>query len=220
MNRTIGALTLSGMMMALMFSASGCKKKVAFGLDCKDDMGCESLHCSPYGNICSKSCNLDSDCGGNSLVCRADDNGFNMCSKAIGNPPNGSCMSPADCDHGHCLHHVGQEDQPGICSALCNTPADCAVPGMKICMSISDSPGEKFCLPGDATTAPSSVPKFGPPPKKNTTVTAPVAPPPAITAAARPAVVIPKATAAVIAPPAATPVVLKPPAAPAAPKKK
>lgn len=193
MNRTTRAVKWGVIVAALALAVTGCKKKKAFAEDCKDDFDCVSLHCSPFGNICSKDCTVDSDCGGNSLVCRADDKDFSMCSKPVGNPPNGSCMSPSDCDHGHCLHRVGEEDQPGICSAICNAPADCPVAGMKICESISDSAGAKYCLPGDATAPPSGAtrPKFGPAAKPGaavkpkTTAVVPVAtiaPPPAVTA--------------------------------------
>jgi len=160
----------------LLASGAGCgllkpKEKKPFGADCKNDLDCESLECSTYGSICTKSCTYDSECGGD-LVCRDNDKGAgNLCAKAVGVAPNGACMNPPDCQHGHCLKKVGEQNEPGICSKFCQTPAECP-DHMKICASISDSGLVKFCLPGEAGAAPTQ--KFAPPPpKKQVAVTTP-----------------------------------------------
>lgn len=149
-------------------SLGGCKllkpkEKKAFGADCQDDLDCESLTCSTTGNICSKSCTYDKDCGGD-LVCRRKDDGSGQwCSKAVGTAPNGSCMTTSDCQHNQCLKYVGKDDQPGICSKFCGSPDDCP-DGMKICAQISDSGLLKVCIPGDPKADPSSRPQFAPAP--------------------------------------------------------
>jgi hypothetical protein len=165
-------VTAVAMMAGTLFFAAaggGCgllnKEKKPFGEDCKVDTDCESLKCQNVGSICSKTCALDSECGGD-LVCRDDDQGGgHYCAKPVGQAPNGVCNNASDCQHGHCLKRVGQQDQPGICSKLCAAPADCPA-GMKICDAISDSAGSKFCLPGDETTPPAARPVFAPQPKK------------------------------------------------------
>lgn len=147
-------------------SFMGCKPKAKkpLGEACSNDTDCESLECSPYGSICSKDCTYDKDCGGD-LVCRyKDDGNGSFCSKAVGNPPMGSCMQPSECANALCLHKVGQEDQPGICSRNCQTGDDC-IAGMKICDSISDSGALKVCLPGDPAGPASARPSFAPPKK-------------------------------------------------------
>lgn len=168
LTRPLAAAMAVGSLLLLM-AGGGCKflkkEKKPFGQECSVDTDCESLSCSPYGKICSKSCTYDSECGGD-LVCRDNEEGAgNICSKAIGAAPNGVCKTAADCQHGHCLKRVGEENEPGICSKFCQTPADCPA-GMKVCVSISDSGLAKFCLPGDEKSPP---PKFAPqPPKKIT----------------------------------------------------
>src|SRR4051794_31065074 len=110
-----------GVFIALMTaSVGGCKllkrEKLAFGVECKVDLDCDSMTCSTDGNICSKSCTYDSDCGGE-IVCRRKDDGTgSWCSKAIGVAPNGACMATSDCQHNECLKYVGKEDQPGLCT--------------------------------------------------------------------------------------------------------
>jgi hypothetical protein len=166
-------VTAVAMMAGTLFFAvagGGCdllkgKEKKPFGEECKIDTDCESLKCQTFGSICTKTCGLDSECGGD-LVCRDDDQGAgHFCAKPVGQAPNGVCNNAPDCQHGHCLKRVGQQDQPGICSKLCATPADCPA-GMKICDAISDSGAIKFCLPGDEATPPAARPVFAPQPKK------------------------------------------------------
>jgi hypothetical protein len=169
----LGAL---GLTLAL---GSGCdflkSKPKAFGESCTEAKECESGECATYGSFCSKGCTYDSECGAG-YVCRARDDGAgSLCSKAQGTAPNAACGVPAECDHGHCLKRVGQQDQPGICSLQCQTANDCP-DGMKICESISDSGAVKFCLPGGATAA-ADKPVFvapRPAPKTQPTTTATV----------------------------------------------
>lgn len=150
----------------MVVSMGGCKllkgkQKKPFGEECVTDLDCESLSCSTYGNICSKTCTYDKDCGGD-YVCRIkDDRSGNYCSKAVGQPPNGGCMFGNDCQHGECLHRIGQEDQPGICSKYCASESDCPQ-DMQICLKISDSGLLKVCLPGSASTPAAERPKFNP----------------------------------------------------------
>ena len=149
---------------------SGCglagKDKKKFGEDCTKAADCESGECATYGSVCSKTCTYDSECG-SGYVCRVRDDGpGSVCSKAQGQAPNGTCMVPAECDHGHCLKRVGQQDQAGFCSLPCQTANDCPA-GMKVCESISDSGGTRYCLPGgESPTA--ERPKFTPAPRPTT----------------------------------------------------
>ncbi len=188
--------------LALAIAGGGCgllKKKKAFGEACAQAEDCESLECASVGSICSKTCTFDKECG-DGLVCRAKDDGTgNVCSKSQGSAPNASCMLPSECDHGHCLKRVGQQDQPGICSMHCQTTDECPA-GMKVCEAISDSEGVKFCLPGgDTGTKPKfTAPKPKPTAKPTATATATAAPTATATATAT-------ATTSATATPTATP---------------
>ncbi len=158
---------VGGAVLALLFAAGlvatveGCKPKPkkAFGETCAEDLDCESMTCSDQGNICSKSCTYDRDCGGE-YVCHATAPASGVCSKNLGAPPNGGCQQGDDCANGNCLHKVGEDTAPGICSKWCATADDCPA-GMKLCERISDSGALKYCLPGGAD--PAARPKFGPP---------------------------------------------------------
>src|SRR5690242_5797924 len=104
----VGAGTFAGLFAALMAgSLGGCgllkpAEKKAFGADCSTDLDCESLSCSTTGNVCSKACTYDKDCG-KDLVCRRkSDSTGNWCSKPVGVAPNGACMFTDDCQHNHC----------------------------------------------------------------------------------------------------------------------
>lgn len=168
-----GVAALVGAFGLTLVLGSGCglltQEKKKFGEDCKQASDCESSECATYGSICSKSCTYDSECGAG-YVCRTRDDGpGSLCSKATGTAPNGSCMVPAECDHGHCLKRVGQQDQAGICSLACQSPDDCPA-GMKVCESISDSGAVKYCLPGGATPA-AEKPQYAPAPKPKTPTT-------------------------------------------------
>ena len=172
--RIISAAVLMTGTLVLLASGGGCKllnrEKKPFGQECKVDTDCESLQCQPVGSICTKSCTYDTECGGD-LVCRDNEAGAGaLCAKAVGAPPNGVCRNPSDCQHGHCLKRVGEQNEPGICSKFCQAAADCP-DKMKICESISDSGLAKFCLPGDEKTPPAARPKFAPPPPKKATAT-------------------------------------------------
>jgi hypothetical protein len=161
----MGAVLFAALMAARL---GGCKllkpkAKGALGVDCVTDLDCESLMCSTTGNVCSKACTYDKDCGGDLVCRRKDDNSGNWCSKAIGNAPNTSCMNTWDCQHNECLKYVGKEDQPGLCTKYCATPDDCPA-GEKICEKISDTGMLKVCLPGDPAAAPSARPQFKPTP--------------------------------------------------------
>jgi hypothetical protein len=169
-SRRMGAGVGAAVFAALMAgSLGGCKllkpkEKKAFGADCVTDLDCESLTCSTTGNICTKSCTYDADCGGDIVCRRKDDNSGNWCSKAIGTPPGGSCMNTWDCQHNECLKYVGKEDQPGLCTKYCKNSDDCPA-GQKICEKISDTGMLKVCLPGDPAAAPSARPQFSPTPQ-------------------------------------------------------
>lgn len=200
--RAFAGLMAAGMI-AVLIGGAGCsllkpKKKGQFSEACQDNTDCESLQCSSYGNICTKDCTYDKDCGGD-LVCRSKDEGSGeACAKSIGNAPNGGCMNATECANGHCLKRIGQEDQLGICSKFCASGDDCPA-GMKICESISDTGLLKMCLPGDPAAPPAERPKFNPvPPKpKTTTTTTATTPtrPVVTTTATTPATATPTATA-------------------------
>lgn len=109
------------------------------------------------------SCTYDTDCSA-SQVCRGELTGSaSYCAAPTGTPTGGTCDDRDDCDHGSCLKKVGEDASPGICSKHCRTPADCPA-GFQTCLSISDSGGVKYCLPGNANFA-------APPSKKKTTTT-------------------------------------------------
>ena len=167
----VAAASLLAMMAAA--SASGCgflkrsQANKAFAETCSLDSDCASLDCVGQGNICSKPCTYNKDCGG-AFVCRQKDDGSgDHCAAAVGQPANGGCMDPSDCESGHCLKRVGEDASPGICSRFCLGPEECP-DGMKICDVISDTGVLKMCLPGGAGTP---VAKFGTVPR--TAVTAP-----------------------------------------------
>jgi len=218
---------LAGVFAALIAgSMGGCKllkkEKKAFGETCTVDTDCDSLHCSTFGNVCSKTCTYDKDCGGD-MVCRGagEEGAMNLCAKPLGNPPNGGCMTGNDCQHGWCLKKTGEANEPGICSKYCQGADDCPA-GMKICATISDSGLLKFCLPGDEKSPP---PKFKPAPRAPAGAKVP---PLATTTPVATAAATATATAAAASASARTgPTVLKPPppptataAATGAPKKK
>jgi hypothetical protein len=169
--RRLGVAVAASVLVAVM--ATGCsflkpKPKKAFAETCAVDSECDSLDCAGQGNVCSKACQYNADCGG-TLVCRQKDDGSGEhCTQPVGVKLNGSCMDPSDCENGHCLKHVGEDNAPGICSRFCTAPADCP-DGMKICDSISDTGTLKMCLPGGAPGVP--VAKFGTVPRKVTTTT-------------------------------------------------
>lgn len=184
--KRVGVMVAASLLAATaLASASGCnflkpKAKKAFTETCSLDSDCESLDCAGQGNICSKPCTYNKDCGGG-FVCRQKDDGSgDHCASAVGQLPNGSCMDPGDCENGHCLKRVGQDSSPGICSRFCAGPEDCP-DGMKICDVISDTGVLKMCLPGGAGAP---VAQFGTVPRKvTTTTTKPTATvPPVVTA--------------------------------------
>ncbi len=184
-----------GMMMAASLlaamtvaSASGCsflkpKDKKAFTETCSLDSDCESLDCAGQGNICSKPCTYNKDCGGGYVCRQKDDGSGDHCAAAVGQLMNGSCMDPGDCESGHCLKRVGEDNAPGICSRFCAGAEDCP-DGMKICNVISDTGVLKMCLPGGAGTP---VAKFGTVPRKVTATTKPTATVPPVVPAPTPA---------------------------------
>src|SRR5262245_51339082 len=118
------------MTMVASLTSTGCgllkpKAKKQFGQECTQDLDCDSLSCATNGNICTKACSYDKDCGGD-LVCRRNDDGVGQkCAKAIGLPVGGGCGVSTDCQHNECLKYVGKEDQPGVCSKYCEGDADC-----------------------------------------------------------------------------------------------
>lgn len=193
----VGAGTLAVVFAALMAgSLGGCKllkkkEKKAIGVECVTDLDCESLMCSTNGNVCSKACTYDKDCGGDLVCRRKDDNSGNWCATAVGTPPNGACMNTWDCQHNACLHYVNKEDQPGLCTKYCATSEDCPA-GMKICEKISDTGMLKVCLPGDPAQPASARPQVAPVPVTPRGTPAPrrpiarPAPPPPPPPAARP----------------------------------
>lgn len=146
--------------------AAGCgcvsptpKEKKAFGQVCALDDECSSGECAGYGRFCSKGCTYDKDCG-SGYVCRSrEGRPGEVCSKPQGTPPGESCMTAVECQHGRCLHGVGEQDKPGFCSAFCQGPEDCPA-GLKSCDAISDNDVLKMCTPGDAQASPNARLRF------------------------------------------------------------
>jgi len=159
----VGVAAAASLLVAVMAASSaGCdflkpKAKKVFAEACSLDSDCESLDCAGQSGVCSKACTYNTECGGD-LVCRQKDDGSgDHCAKPVGQHLNGSCMDPGDCENGHCLKHVGEDNAPGICSRFCAASADCP-DGMKICDTISDTGVLKMCLPGNVGAP---APKFG-----------------------------------------------------------
>lgn len=165
------AASLLAMMTAAIVSGCGFLKKTegnkAFAETCSLDSDCASHDCVGQGNICSKPCTYNKDCGGGYVCRQKDDGSGDHCASAVGQTINGSCMDPSDCESGHCLKRVGQDASPGICSRFCLAPEDCP-DGMKVCDTISDTGVLKMCLPGGAGVP---VAQFGTVPRKTTTTT-------------------------------------------------
>ena len=183
--RRLGVRVLASLLVAVITaSGMGCgflkpKANKVYAEACAVDSECESQDCAGQGNVCSKPCQYNADCGG-TMVCRQKDDGSaEHCTQPVGVKLNGSCMDPSDCENGHCLKHVGEDNAPGICSRFCTASADCP-DGMKICDTISDTGVLKMCLPGGVAGVP--VAKFGAVPHKATTVAKPVVtvPPPPV----------------------------------------
>jgi hypothetical protein len=122
-------------------------KAGAFGARCDADRDCASGACATTGNVCTKPCAVDAECGGRLVCRRKDDDTGNWCSAPVGAAPGEACMNTWDCQHNLCLHYIGREDQPGLCSRYCGEAGDCPA-GMKICQKVSDSGLLKLCLPG------------------------------------------------------------------------
>lgn len=163
--RVAAALFLGSFLAIAATASTGCKpkQKKGIGQDCSDNTDCDSNMCSDATGVCSKQCTYDKDCGGD-LVCRAMSETQNECDKKQGQAVGGSCMQGGDCQNGICLHYVGKETQPGICSKYCNVSDDCPA-NYKICDKISDTGLLKVCIPGDpkAAATGSGRPKFGKP---------------------------------------------------------
>jgi hypothetical protein len=162
--RVATALVAGSLFALTVASVDGCKpkQKKPIGVECDDGADCETNQCSDATGVCTKSCTYDKDCGAD-LVCRALSETANECNKADGHPVGGQCMNGGECANGICLHYVGKETQPGICSKYCQTSDDCPA-SYKICDKISDTGMLKVCLPGDPKAAASgSSPKFGKP---------------------------------------------------------
>ena len=151
--RIFGALTLLAFLLPLT-TVAGCKlfnrQKKQFGEDCATDTDCDSMECATYGSVCTKTCVYDKECGAG-FVCRArDGKPGDACAKPTGNTTGQTCTNPAQCASGNCLKRSDTNGDPnaeGICSAHCQTEADCPE-GYKFCHDISDSNGVGFCLPG------------------------------------------------------------------------
>ncbi|KYF93250.1 hypothetical protein BE20_09940 [Sorangium cellulosum] len=148
-----GALALAGVLGAL---GAGCEERAGvspaarkgFGEACADGAECASSVCAAIGGVCSKGCRVDRECGAG-YVCRSRDDGPDgVCSKPQGRAPGEACMTAVECQHGRCLHRAGALDQPGHCSAYCESAGDCPA-GLKTCEEIADSAGRKMCLPGE-----------------------------------------------------------------------
>jgi hypothetical protein len=162
--RFVAALVFGAFAALSVSSVEGCKpkQKGALGADCNDASDCDSALCSEATGVCSKACTYDKDCGG-SLVCHAMSDTHNECNKSQGQAVGGSCMNGGDCANGICLHYVGKEAQPGICSKYCQTTDECPN-NYKICDKITDLGLLKVCIPGDPKTASSAdKSKFGKP---------------------------------------------------------
>ncbi|MEJ7729340.1 MAG: hypothetical protein WKG00_08995 [Polyangiaceae bacterium] len=157
-------LPLAGMVLL----ASSCnlvkpKDKKKFGEACESPFDCESTKCNrERGNMCTKACKADADCGGE-YVCAGDPTGTGgSCSVKKGNPTGTPCRDRDECDHGSCLK-TGDEPT-GFCSQRCVSGNDCPA-GYKVCEKISDMGAQEVCLPGDApTAAPAAKPGAAPKP--------------------------------------------------------
>jgi len=185
-----GALVRGAMFAAVigLFGSVGCGllksgegestgEKKAFGAACTKADDCASADCTTYGNVCSKSCTYDKDCG-DGMVCRAKDDGSALqCAKPIGSKVGASCKLATECDHGYCLKKADAPNDPGFCSATCQGPGECP-DGYKLCQTISDESKIKVCVLGDDTIPIDQRPQFTAPrvttttPKTTTTTSA------------------------------------------------
>lgn len=124
------------------------KSKKVLGEACADGAECASSVCAAIGGVCSTGCRVDRECGAG-YVCRSRDDGpGGVCSRPQGLALGEACMTAVECQHGRCLHRAGALDQPGHCSAYCESAEDCPA-GLKACEEIADSAGRKMCLPGE-----------------------------------------------------------------------
>ncbi len=122
--------------------------KKELGEACADGAECASSVCAAIGGVCSTGCRVDRECGAGS-VCRSRDDGpGGACSRPQGRALGEACMTAVECQHGRCLHRTGALDQPGHCSAYCDSAEDCPA-GLKACEETADSAGRKMCLPGE-----------------------------------------------------------------------
>jgi hypothetical protein len=148
--RGVAAAAALGLLVTEAFGCDPPGSKKAFGQACALDDECASAECARYGSVCSKACTYDKECGPG-YVCRSrDDSPGAVCSKPQGQPPGGRCMTSVECQHGRCLHGVGEQDKPGFCSAFCQGAEDCPAE-LNVCGAIEDSGELKLCTPGDAT---------------------------------------------------------------------
>ena len=169
-NRSARVLHLAAALLplvAILSLASSCglvkpKVKKKFGEACESPFDCESTNCNrERGNICSKSCKADDDCGGE-YVCSGDPTGTGgSCSVKRGNPTGTPCHDRDECDHGTCLKKGNEAS--GFCSQRCKSGNDCPA-GYKTCEKISDMGAQEVCLPGDAPTAPAPAKPAAPKP--------------------------------------------------------
>lgn len=135
----------------LALGAAGCgmlkgkEEKKATGQACTQNADCESDACTTYGNVCTKSCVLDSECG-EGLVCRVKDTGGgSQCAKPIGARTGSTCAKNAECDHGMCLKPQGASaTDGGYCSQACGASTDCPN-GYTSCAANPNDAAAKAC---------------------------------------------------------------------------
>jgi hypothetical protein len=167
-----GAALFSGLMLLVLGASSGCgmlkgnEEKKALGQACTQDADCASASCSTYGNVCSKSCAVDSECG-ESLVCRIKDGGGgSQCAKPIGARTGLTCAKASECDHGLCLKPQGASaTDGGYCSQTCAASTDCPT-GFTNCAANPNDANAKACQNADdrikiGDTAPTATPAPG-----------------------------------------------------------
>jgi hypothetical protein len=142
---------LSGLVLLALAAATGCgmlggkEEKRTVGQACTQNADCDSDACTTYGNVCTKNCTLDAECG-EGLVCRVKDaGGGSQCAKPIGARTGSTCAKSAECDHGLCLKPQGASaTDGGYCSQTCAASTDCPN-GFTTCSANPNDASAKAC---------------------------------------------------------------------------